>query len=53
MQFRAMDLMSISIHAPVKGATLKLVALDKRMTISIHAPVKGATERFDAQRLYS
>ena len=33
----------ISIHAPVKGATLDghLLRLDRR--ISIHAPVKGAT----------
>ena len=33
----------ISIHAPVKGATLhrRVLAIDGR--ISIHAPVKGAT----------
>ena len=34
----------ISIHAPVKGATIDLARLDGRQGgISIHAPVKGAT----------
>ena len=34
---------SISIHAPVKGATHERLGLVLRDTISIHAPVKGAT----------
>ena len=35
---------SISIHAPVKGATLGYKRLDRYDSdISIHAPVKGAT----------
>ena len=35
----------ISIHAPVKGATLWIMVVQNRGTISIHAPVKGATSR--------
>ena len=35
--------MAISIHAPVKGATLIDVDAIIRAYISIHAPVKGAT----------
>ena len=34
---------SISIHAPVKGATQEKRKARKMTTISIHAPVKGAT----------
>ena len=35
---------SISIHAPVKGATLPTKKeKDNDIIISIHAPVKGAT----------
>ena len=33
----------ISIHAPVKGATVATAAKDDAFGISIHAPVKGAT----------
>ena len=33
----------ISIHAPVKGATLLKPLLEEAGFISIHAPVKGAT----------
>ena len=34
----------ISIHAPVKGATVdSLYTVDRGLKISIHAPVKGAT----------
>ena len=33
----------ISIHAPVKGATLHLIIESYGNQISIHAPVKGAT----------
>ena len=34
----------ISIHAPVKGATLSFVRVNLYTIISIHAPVKGATK---------
>ena len=34
---------NISIHAPVKGATLGCLIYHKLRVISIHAPVKGAT----------
>ena len=33
----------ISIHAPVKGATIKMDFVNAYRKISIHAPVKGAT----------
>ena len=33
----------MSIHAPVKGATLNWSRRKAGWTISIHAPVKGAT----------
>ena len=33
----------ISIHAPVKGATLIMRTINNMIAISIHAPVKGAT----------
>ena len=33
----------ISIHAPVKGATLSVQQVRTALGISIHAPVKGAT----------
>ena len=33
----------ISIHAPAKGATLKLITSTFSPIISIHAPAKGAT----------
>ena len=35
----------ISIHAPVKGATVERFDVQAADTISIHAPVKGATVR--------
>ena len=43
----------ISIHAPVKGATLALCFQIAHDRISIHAPVKGATirQRLDQQPL--
>ena len=34
---------SISIHAPVKGATSDGLGSSSDFSISIHAPVKGAT----------
>ena len=37
------DMAIISIHAPVKGATLACRVDMTQATISIHAPVKGAT----------
>ncbi len=33
----------VSIHAPVKGATLGHWPEDHDISVSIHAPVKGAT----------
>ena len=33
----------VSIHAPTKGATLRLLLLDRVLAVSIHAPTKGAT----------
>ena len=33
----------VSIHAPVKGATVAYCRTNKRNGVSIHAPVKGAT----------
>ena len=36
---------SVSIHAPVKGATMCKTAVLKSGLVSIHAPVKGATCR--------
>ena len=36
----------VSIHAPVKGATLKRVDDLRDLVVSIHAPVKGATGAF-------
>ena len=35
--------MTVSIHAPVKGATRKPDEYVGQMIVSIHAPVKGAT----------
>ena len=35
--------MTISIHAPVKGATRRSLREHDGVHISIHAPVKGAT----------
>ncbi len=36
---------TISIHAPVKGATSRNVSIRSASLISIHAPVKGATSK--------
>ena len=33
----------VSIHAPVKGATLEIAVFKSPLIVSIHAPVKGAT----------
>ena len=38
------DVHDISIHAPVKGATIYLTKALSMLEISIHAPVKGATK---------
>ena len=35
--------LAVSIHAPVKGATLLLTDQSFGVRVSIHAPVKGAT----------
>ena len=42
---RKMD-KTVSIHAPVKGATEGLRKALKGLRVSIHAPVKGATPRY-------
>ena len=39
----------ISIHAPVKGATVGTQLGHVGLPISIHAPVKGATCSFSAR----
>ena len=41
----------ISIHAPVKGATMSISKKLRQLRISIHAPVKGATAFKLAQSL--
>ena len=47
MYFTVVDwLTPISIHAPAKGATIKLHRCPSFFPISIHAPAKGATEFF-------
>ena len=42
-QFERYRIQLVSIHAPVKGATLAVVEAAGAITVSIHAPVKGAT----------
>ena len=37
--------LSISIHAPTRGATVSPKAVCKVMFISIHAPTRGATAK--------
>ena len=37
------DMIEISIHAPAKGATIKIYFRNGKHFISIHAPAKGAT----------
>ena len=37
----------VSIHAPVRGATLQPRRRDRRIVVSIHAPVRGATHVAD------
>ena len=39
----ACALLTVSIHAPVKGATFKISKGLGKHLVSIHAPVKGAT----------
>ncbi len=36
---------AVSIHAPVKGATITFEVTDQVWGVSIHAPVKGATSK--------
>ena len=36
-------LLYVSIHAPVKGATVSIRQMPHFLGVSIHAPVKGAT----------
>ncbi len=42
---------AVSIHAPVWGATVLLVKIDRVGDVSIHAPVWGATTPFVLPRL--
>ena len=35
---------TVSIHAPVKGATILMLEFISAVGVSIHAPVKGATD---------
>ena len=42
---KAPDQISISIHAPAKGATHDIICGIQSLDISIHAPVKGATAK--------
>ena len=35
--------MSLSIHAPARGATIDLLSAPKMTPLSIHAPARGAT----------
>ena len=44
--FAQFDIVLISIHAPMKGATRYIPKLLPNRHISIHAPMKGATFRF-------
>ena len=37
------ELITVSIHAPAKGATHPGVAFSRSDNVSIHAPAKGAT----------
>ena len=41
----------ISIHAPVKGATMLQKMKSVLLSISIHAPVKGATVKIYGQHI--
>ena len=41
----------VSIHAPVKGATLDYTNQQTKIYVSIHAPVKGATDCLTKVRL--
>ena len=43
-------LVDVSIHAPVKGATMPTAFCLRTTSVSIHAPVKGATG--DMRNLY-
>ena len=43
---KAMPAMIVSIHAPVRGATLHCAFCVFRDLVSIHAPVRGATVYF-------
>ena len=43
----------VSIHAPVKGATVQTARSAVAMSVSIHAPVKGATARRRSCRSYT
>ena len=44
--------MSISIHAPARGATQHLVGQGSEQVISIHAPARGATQTVSAESVH-
>ena len=41
--FRTFSKNTVSIHAPVRGATIRSSRSDPYSSVSIHAPVRGAT----------
>ena len=45
------EAMGVSIHAPVKDATIDSFKLSKVIPVSIHAPVKDATPGFDSDTI--
>ena len=40
----------VSIHAPVRGATLAVILEGRARVVSIHAPVRGATVGISCSR---
>mgnify|MGYP003635753428 FL=1 len=44
---------SVSIHAPVMGATVQGYVYDALHRVSIHAPVMGATLDSETLRIYA
>ena len=44
MNFRDYIFLPVSIHAPTRGATDKIVDIEAQLNVSIHAPTRGATK---------
>ena len=42
---KLLDMSTVSIHAPAKGATYAIFFDDANIFVSIHAPAKGATAK--------